>query len=129
VQRIWAGEMRVLITGSRTWTNASKISMQLALITAGIPPALVVVMHGNAAGADRLADYEARRQGMGVERFPADWKLYGKRAGFVRNAQMVSTKPNVCLAFIRNGSPGASMCADLAEKAGIPTHRFTEDDS
>jgi YspA, cpYpsA-related SLOG family len=121
--------MRVLITGSRTWTNASKISMQLALITAGIPPALVVVVHGNAAGADRLADYEARRQGMGVERFPADWKLYGKRAGFVRNAQMVSTKPTVCLAFIRNGSLGASMCADLAEKAGIPTHRFTEDDS
>lgn len=120
--------MRVLITGSRTWTNASAISMALAWFSTGMNPSDVTVVHGNAQGADRLADYEARRQGMHVERHPAAWKLHGRRAGFVRNELMVASHPDVCLAFIRDSSRGATMCADLAEKAGIPTHRYTEDE-
>jgi hypothetical protein len=38
---------------------------------------------------------------------------------------MVNLGADLVLAFIRNGSRGASHTADLAEQAGIETRRFT----
>lgn len=119
--------MRMLITGSRTWTDRSLIFR--AMSWAGSreqQPTTITVVHGKCRkGADDIADDFARQLGWNIEAHPADWERYGKRAGFVRNAEMVAAGADVCLAFIHNNSKGATMCADQAEKAGILTHRFT----
>lgn len=71
-------------------------------------------------GADRLMETLWEHNHWPIERYPADWEKHGRSAGFVRNQEMVSTKPDVCFAFIRDNSKGASHTLRLAEAAGIP---------
>lgn len=121
-------KFRVLITGSRTWDDKQAILDALRKYANKVYS--LVVVHGACPkGADALADELAQEYGVEVERHPADWNTHGRQAGFIRNAKMVELGADVCLAFIRNGSKGATMTADLAEKAGIPTWRFTVEDN
>jgi YspA, cpYpsA-related SLOG family len=113
---------RILITGSRDWTDAETIRAAIRQAALRQPDAIVV--HGAARGADLLASAAARALGLREERHPAQWQKLGKVAGPVRNQEMVRLGADVCLAFIKDGSRGASHCAALAEKAGIPVHRY-----
>lgn len=118
---------RVLVTGSRSWENVFAIENTLELIE-GAVGGFTLVSGACPTGADRIAEEYCDRRGLPVERHPADWATHGRKAGFVRNAEMVATGANLCVAFIRNKSRGASMTADLAEKAGIPTIRVLDED-
>jgi YspA, cpYpsA-related SLOG family len=116
---------RVLVTGSRDWTDERPI---LRALLDAIPAdgALPTLVHGDCrTGADRVAHRIASSMGWPVERHPADWANYNRAAGPRRNAEMVKAGADLCLAFIRDGSRGASHCADLAERAGVPTRRWT----
>lgn len=115
--------MRVLVTGSRDWRDLATIDAVLCVCAVASRSPLLVV-HGAASGADTCADQIARRYGWTVERHPAQWRDLGKRAGMTRNQQMVDLGADVCLAFIRNRSAGATHCANAAERAGIATIRF-----
>lgn len=122
---------RILVTGSRDWDDWQTLTY--ALFDAVDDYGEVVVVHGQCpTGADAMADWVGENLlpflevvSARVERHPAKWSELGKRGGFVRNAEMVNLGADVCLAFIKNGSRGASHTADLAEKAGIPVRRFT----
>lgn len=119
---------RILVTGSRDWTDRDRVWLELGNAVAPVPvDRELVIVHGHCPhGADALADEWARKYGATVERHPANWRLEGKRAGFIRNARMVNLGADVCLAFIKNGSRGASHTARLAEEAGIETRRWTD---
>jgi hypothetical protein len=127
-ERVWrpvtsaASLRRILVTGSRDWTDAEMIRAAIRQAALRCPDAIVV--HGAARGADLLAGAAARALGLQEEQHPARWDELGKVAGPVRNQEMVDLGADVCLAFIKNGSRGASHCAALAEKADIPVRRF-----
>lgn len=120
-------DYRVLVTGSRDWTDTQLIwtALQSECLLAAEEHRPMVVVHGAARGVDSLAERWAYRNLVAVERHPAQWRqngVYNPQAGLLRNRKMVSLGADVCLAFIRSGSRGASHCARLAEQAGIPVN-------
>lgn len=87
-----------------------------------------VVIHGGASGADEQAGTFCKTIKATEEIHLADWDRYGKKAGPIRNRHMVELGADVCLAFIKNNSRGASHCSRVAKGAGIPTKIFREND-
>lgn len=118
--------LRILVTGSRDWTDPipvqQALEQALTLSSIGAP----VLVHGAARGADTLAErawkhLQSARPGYlaSPEQHPANWTKYGKAAGPIRNAYMVNLGANVCLTFARPGSVGTFDCARKARMAGI----------
>ena len=113
---------RVLVTGSRDWRNGDAV---VAALDAANP---TVVVHGGCpTGADAFAEQWCWERGVVQEVYPADWNL-GRKAGPLRNKQMVDDGADLVLAFVRDGSRGASGTVELARKAGIPV-QLTHDDN
>jgi hypothetical protein len=122
---------RLLITGSRWWDNWIIPHYALAaewMVTGG----QAVLVSGNCPrrpdgtpGADYICEWLWESWGGTVERHPARWDLYGKPAGFRRNAEMAAL-PDVykCLAFSLNNSGGTRNCMDEAKKRHIPVSLF-----
>lgn len=119
---------RILVTGSRTWTDKQQIADVLLecwhdALQDGASGILVV--HGAwPRGADAIADRWCTANDVPAEPHPADWAGLGKRAGFIRNQAMVDLGAAICLAFIRDRSRGATHTATQAEAAGMPVRRY-----
>ena len=109
--------MRVLICGSRHWTDPAPIRAVLASLPAG-----TVIVHGAAPGADTLAATLAEAQGLTVEPHPADWAAHGRSAGPLRNHAMLATGIDRVMAFrLPGASPGTDHMVRIAQAAGVPT--------
>ncbi len=67
-----------------------------------------------------MADRLGHQLGFRLERHPADWDTYGKRAGYIRNQQMAELGADILLAFINGHSRGSEMMLDICTKVGIP---------
>lgn len=117
---------RILITGSRDWEDRAVIrdALRDAWQEAGEPADAVLVSGACPKGADRIAEQIWERNGLAVERHPADWDLHGRKAGYMRNHAMVMMGADICLAFIRNNSAGSSHTARMAGKEGLELRVF-----
>lgn len=129
---------RVLLTGSRTWDDEVLMRKAFSSIAEQNEHAFkVILVHGTAHGADQMGERIAKELEWSIERHPAHWNSHDdncpgwhegekvcKRAGHRRNEEMVNLGADICLAFIKSKSAGASSCAKSAEKKGIPTVRF-----
>lgn len=119
---------RILVTGSRDWTNINTIDLALkkAILYLGPHKDIILVSGACPTGADRIAERLWQGMGRTLELHPAEWDKHKKAAGFIRNAEMVKLGADICLAFIKNKSRGAGMTADLAGKAGISVWKWEE---
>src|SRR4051794_30189724 len=110
--------MRMLVTGSRSWTDWCTLMWALSLVW---EPDAVLICGACPRGADDLAARWWRYWGGRVEAWPAEWERYGRSAGVRRNAAMVAAGPDVCVAFVDHGSRGAMDTVARARAAGVPT--------
>lgn len=111
---------RLLVTGSRDWTDRALIADALRAAYHYFDGARdTILVHGAARGADKLAKGIWNNQGLPDEPHPADWKQYGKAAGMIRNREMVLLGADLCLAFPLFNSIGTLGCMKVAELAGI----------
>ena len=108
--------MRVLVCGSRGWTDYDAILRRLAQIE----EEHATIVHGAAVGADSMADRAAKTLNLTVERHPANWATYGKRAGFIRNEQMLATGVTLVVAFWDGQSRGTQHTIESARRRSIP---------
>lgn len=125
--------MRVLICGGRNYRDYDEADILVREALATIPLIApekheVVFITGCATGADeipiRMYEGEEDEWG-GLLKFPADWDRYGKKAGILRNQQMIDEgKPDLVIAF-----PGGKGTADMIKRAyrhGIEVWRLGE---
>lgn len=69
------------------------------------------IVSGAAQGADSMGESFARRLNLPVKTFPANWTMFGKSAGFIRNRRM-AVYADIVIAF-----PGGKGTANMVEEA------------
>ena len=119
--------MRVIICGSRNWKEEKALpEYRIETYIKTLPPNSGVI-HGDAPGADTIADRIAREQGHTVIKVKANWDLYGDAAGPIRNQEMLDRGVDEVVAFHEDlaNSTGTKDMVQRARKAWIPVEIFT----
>lgn len=89
--------MIVIMCGDRNWNNFKIIEK----VFDSFP--ITKVIHGDCRGADKICGYVARQRGIEVIPVPAKWSIFGpKRAGPIRNREMLKYNPELTIAFHDN---------------------------
>lgn len=114
--------MRVCICGGRNYFNADKVYEVLDYAYKRKP---FILISGGATGADTLGIQWAKSRGVPCEVYPAQWRLYGRKAGPLRNLKMISTGIDVLLAF--PGGRGTQHMMLSCLKHGVKVIRITDD--
>lgn len=78
----------------------------------------LIIISGNARGADLLGEQFALEMDLPVQRYIADWHQYGKSAGYRRNEEMAKIGTHL-IAFWDCESKGTKHMIDLANKYGL----------
>jgi len=131
---------RLLVTGSRSWTDANliRVALKSAVLSLGVPASEVTLVHGGARGADLTAARCGQRMNMMTEAYPANWttcsdrcqhglrrnqpgRAYCPDAGYLRNAIMIASIPpgSLTLAFAMSVPSGTSGCAQVARQCDL----------
>jgi hypothetical protein len=88
----------------------------------------ITVVAGGAKGADSLAEMYAKSKSYPLRVFPAQWDMYGKRAGYIRNEEMhkfvSQQEKRGVVAFWDGKSPGTEHSFRLAKIYGNPIRVF-----
>lgn len=117
-------ERPTIIAGSRSVTDYADL---LRAIDA-CPWRITRVVSGACRGVDQLGERWARENGVEVDRYPADWKKFGRAAGPRRNevmvgrAKMLGYVGKTCgglLALWDGKSRGTAGMIEIAKKRGL----------
>ena len=122
-------ELRIIIAGSRDFNDYELLKKSaIEIITKKtMLPDLTRIVSGGARGADTLGERFANEMGLEISRFIPDWDGLGKRAGYVRNAEMAKfavedDNDGMLIAFWDGKSRETKHMIDLAKRYGLEVH-------
>lgn len=122
--------MKILVAGSRTWTDECLVRKVLDDLyeEAGRPdPGSIELIHGNdPTGADMMCDKYAVEAGWKVTRFSPQWGKYKKEAFEHRNVAMAVYGADIALVFFSERSPKADRLVEEFDSRDIPYTTFWE---
>jgi hypothetical protein len=75
--------VKTIIAGTRTLTNYEIVCKAMSEFGEDVTEVV-------SGCADKLGEMWAQMRKIPIKRFPAEWNLYGKSAGMIRNRQMAS---------------------------------------
>lgn len=106
----------ILICGGRNYDNRKFFSLYMRclpkmLANLGFPSDISEIITGDAGGADKLARWWAHKNNIPLSVFYAQWHIYGKTAGPMRNEIMAEEYPTVGVAF-----PGGKGTKDMTRR-------------
>ena len=102
--------MTYAIIGSRTFNDYSVVTEFLN----GCHD-ITAIVSGGAAGADSFGEQYAIEHNIKYTIFRPDWVKFGKKAGYIRNADIINAA-DVVIAFWNGTSNGTKHSIDLARR-------------
>lgn len=114
--------MRVVIFGSREYAHPLMVRTRVRKLPAG-----TIVVVGGAPGVDSVAQHTAEQEGLAVDLHAALWETHGRKAGHVRNDEMLATDPELAIGFWNGTSPGTRSMIAKTEQRGIPLELWGPD--
>lgn len=106
--------IKLAIVGSRHYNNYAEFKQ---VVNKFVGNTIGEIVSGGAPGADTLAEYYAQEYGIKITVYKAEWNVYGRSAGPIRNAKIVKHCDEV-LAFVAPTSTGTKHTINLARQAG-----------
>ena len=108
--------MKYAIIGSRNFNDYQ----MLKIVCDKLIKATDTIVSGGAKGADILGKQYANEHALQYVEYLPDWEAYGKRAGFMRNHDIIDNSDFV-IAFWDGISKGTAHSIELAKNSKKPT--------
>lgn len=118
-------DIKLAIVGSRTFNDYATFNYVVNKICKENGYNIVEIISGGAKGADSFAEQYADMHKISKIVFRADWKKFGKRAGFIRNVDIIKECTH-CIAFWDGDSHGTKHDIELCieQKKDIYVYNF-----
>lgn len=97
--------VKLAVVGSRTFNDYATLTMILNKFKKDYDITYSLIISGGANGADSFAERYAAINKIPTKIFPADWNKYGKKAGMIRNVDIIKNC-DICIAFWDGTSHG-----------------------
>lgn len=109
--------MKVIIAGGRDFRDYTLLKEKCDTILSSVKDDIMIVS-GCADGADSLGEKYAAENDYIVAYFPANWNLYGRGAGMIRNREMAEYA-DALIAFHDGQSKGTANMIKQAKEKGL----------
>lgn len=114
--------MKVAVVGSRS-INDRNLIISFIEESHSFDKQYDKLISGGARGVDTIAEDYAKSKGIRTVIFYPDWEKYGNKAGFIRNADIIS-KCDKCIVIWDGVSSGTEHDIELCEQMKKPCYIY-----